>query len=370
MRSFRLGEIFCGPGGIALGAKNASLLAEKIGLSITHTWAVDFDPDSCMTYAHNIVPTEKDKVICADVRHLDISRLQPIDAFAFGFPCNDFSLVGEKKGINGQFGSLYSYGVKILDRFQPEWFIAENVGGLRSANQGSAFEKIMQDLQDVGYNLVPHLYNFADYGVPQARHRIIIVGIRKDLGLEFKVPCPTTPKPITVRQALLENPIPSSAPNQEVTKQSSTVVERLKYIKAGENAWSANIPPELRLNVKGATMSQIYRRLELDKPAYTITGSGGGGTHVYHWEENRALTNRERARLQTFPDDFKFYGSKESVRRQIGMAVPPTGAKVVIEAILKTFANISYFSVPAKWQDQLRPQASQLKLLENSIRYG
>ncbi len=369
MKSFRLGELFCGPGGIGLGAKYASLAMEKFGISITHAWAVDFDPDSCKTYAHNILPTEKEKVICADVRHLDTAKLPPIDALAFGFPCNDFSLVGEKKGINGQFGGLYSYGVKILDQFQPEWFIAENVGGLKSANQGHAFTKILQDLREVGYNLTAHLYNFAEYGVPQARHRIIIVGIRKDLGLEFKVPCPTTPQPITVRQALLENPIPLSAPNQEITKQSAKVIERLKYIKAGENAWSADIPPELRLNVKGATMSQIYRRLELDKPAYTITGSGGGGTHVYHWEENRALTNRERARLQTFPDDFKFYGSKESVRKQIGMAVPPTAAKVIIEAILKTFAKVSYCSVPAKWQNQLRPQVSQLKLLEESIGY-
>lgn len=91
-------------------------------------------------------------------------------------------------------------------------------------------------------------------------------------------------------------------------------------------------------------MSQIYRRLDPNKPAYTITGAGGGGTHVYHWSENRALTNRERARLQTFPDDFKFYGAKESVRKQIGMAVPVQGAKLILEALLKTFENTDYES--------------------------
>ena len=95
-------------------------------------------------------------------------------------------------------------------------------------------------------------------------------------------------------------------------------------------------------------MSQIYKRLDPNKPAYTITGSGGGGTHVYHWSEHRALTNRERARLQSFPDDFVFEGSKESARKQIGMAVPPIGAQAVISAVLKTFAGIPYEFIDSK----------------------
>ena len=94
--------------------------------------------------------------------------------------------------------------------------------------------------------------------------------------------------------------------------------------------------------MRGAKISQIYKRLDPTKPSYTVTGSGGGGTHIYHWSENRALTNRERARLQTFPDDFVFEGSKESVRKQIGMAVPCEGARIIFEAILKTFAGIEY----------------------------
>ena len=135
------------------------------------------------------------------------------------------------------------------------------------------------------------------------------------------------------------------------TKQSAQVVERLKYIKPGENAFTANIPEHLQLKVRGAKISQIYKRLDPSKPAYTVTGSGGGGTHIYHWSEPRALTNRERARLQTFPDDYYFCGSKESVRRQIGMAVPPAGAKIIFEAILKTFASIPYESVPCNQKE-------------------
>ena len=95
----------------------------------------------------------------------------------------------------------------------------------------------------------------------------------------------------------------------------------------------------------GAKISQVYKRLDPDRPAYTVTGSGGGGTHIYHWEEPRALTNRERARLQTFPDDYRFLGSKEGVRKQIGMAVPCQGAKIIFEAILNCFAGINYPSV-------------------------
>ena len=102
---------------------------------------------------------------------------------------------------------------------------------------------------------------------------------------------------------------------------------------------------DCRLRCTKARMSHIYRRLHPDKPSYTITGSGGGGTHVYHYKEHRALTNRERARIQTFPDNFEFVGSKESVRKQIGMAVPVLGAKIILKSILKTFANIDYPSI-------------------------
>ena len=146
-------------------------------------------------------------------------------------------------------------------------------------------------------------------------------------------------------QAGNREPANSSGRIEQLTRQSPIVVERLGYIKPGQNVFTADMPDHLRLKVKGATISQIYKRLDPDKPAYTVTASGGGGTHMYHWSENRALTNRERARLQTFPDVYYFVGSKDSVRKQIGMAVPPMGAKIIFEAILKTFAGIPYESM-------------------------
>lgn len=343
---FNLGELFCGPGGMALGAKLARI--ENSSFEIIHQWANDIDEDTCNTYTYNICPNNPESVIQKDVRKLDITKLEKISAFAFGFPCNDFSVAGKQKGFHGDYGPLYTYGVNVLKHHQPLWFIAENVGGLMSANEGKAFMKILYDLKSVGlgYNITTNLYKFEDYGVPQARHRIIIVGIRSDLNLTFKVPKPSY-NIVTSKQALEEPPIPENAPNHEFTKHHQKVVEMLKYIPPGENAWYEGIPQHLRLNVKKARLSQIYKRLDPNKPSYTVTGSGGGGTHIYHYSENRALTNRERARLQTFPDDFIFKGNKESVRKQIGMAVPPQGAKIIFEAILKTFAGIEYESIPS-----------------------
>jgi DNA (cytosine-5)-methyltransferase 1 len=342
---FRLGELFCGPGGLALGAKGAIIQKDGRAFSIRSVWANDIDRDACDTYAKNISPGGKTKVICKDVHKLDMDDLGPIDALSFGFPCNDFSIVGEQKGINGVYGPLYSYGVKALKKFKPKWFLAENVGGLRNANEGRDFAHVLECLFDAGYDIYPNLYEFEYYGVPQARHRIIIIGIRRDQKRAYEIPAHTTPIPITSRKAIEDPPIPDDAANNELTAQNKRVAERLAYIKPGQNAFNAEIPKALRLNVNGAKISQIYKRLDPDKPSYTITGSGGGGTHVYHWSENRALTNRERARLQTFPDDFVFCGSKESIRKQIGMAVPPAGAKIIFEAVLKTFAGIKYESI-------------------------
>lgn len=345
MKTFDVGEFYCGPGGLGLGAKLAKITTNNgKTYSFEHSFATDYDEDSCETYRRNIAGNKE--VICSDIKNLDIKKLPAVDGFLYGFPCNDFSMVGESKGLDGKFGPLYSYGVTYINYHNPKFFLAENVSGISSANSGNAFKKILTELQNAGkgYELTVHKYRFEDYGVPQTRHRFIIIGIRKDLNLKFLVPKPSN-KIVSVESALTKPKIPLNASNQEYTKQSKQVEERLSFIKPGENAWTADLPDHLKLNVKGAKMSMIYKRLDPKKPSYTVTGSGGGGTHVYHWKENRALTNRERARIQTFPDNFEFVGSKESVRKQIGMAVPVLGAKIILESILKTFANIDYPSI-------------------------
>ena len=346
MENLSIGEFYSGPGGLGMGAKLAKIKDKQGGyFSFDHAFATDYDPDSCETFRRNIAGNKE--VICSDIKDVSIKDLPYVDGFLYGFPCNDFSMVGESKGLDGKFGPLYSYGVKYINYHQPKFFLAENVSGISSANSGNAFETILNELKNAGkhnYELTVHKFKFEEYGIPQARHRFIIIGIRKDLKLKFKVPKPSK-KIVSARDAITKPPIPVSAHNQEFTKQSKQVIERLSHIKPGENAWTANLPSHLKLNVKGAKMSMIYKRLDPDKPAYTITGSGGGGTHVYHWTENRALTNRERARLQTFPDNFEFIGSKESVRKQIGMAVPVKGAQIILQSVLKTFAGVKYPSI-------------------------
>ena len=395
---FLLGELFCGPGGMAYGAKMAAEAFKKkhnVMLPIQHVWGVDKDPNAIETYKSNNMGegVEGDaldfalaKEGCAHKVIADPS-FKSISALAFGFPCNDFSMVGQHKGLNGNFGQLYKAGIAAINHSNPLWFVAENVSGIHSANAGKAFSHILQELElsgKYGYNLTVHLYKFEDYGVPQCRHRYIIVGIRKDQSVHFKVPAPTHLNNYVSAKKALAQPHEIIPPlNNERTRQQSQIVERLRFTPSWENAWFLDklfemrprqrqavieeLPwanefagvsdymlkkriEDCRLRCTKARMSHIYRRLHPDKPSYTITGSGGGGTHVYHWEEHRALTNRERARLQSFPDCFEFKGPKEQVRKQIGMAVPPVGAKKIFEAILKTFAGIEY-----KWIEPSHP---------------
>ena len=170
---------------------------------------------------------------------------------------------------------LYSYGVKVLKLYKPQWFLAENVGGLRNANDGKAFTKILDEMRAAGYKLYPNLYNFETYGIPQARHRIIIVGIRDDIDVEFKIPsnAPYADVDNTCKTAIEVPPIASDTPNNDLTKQSATVVERLGYIKPGQNAFTAELPEHLKLNVSGAKISQIYKRLDPTKTCLLYTSS-------------------------------------------------------------------------------------------------
>lgn len=355
-RTYRYGELFCGPGGLALGALKAWYRRKQTTYRIEHTWASDKDKDACDTYIRNICPENPESVFCTPVDKLDftyVSTEYPIDLLGFGFPCNDYSLVGKKRGINGEFGKLYSFGVRALRAFEPLAFVAENVSGLRSADNGTTIFQILDELEQAGsgYTITPHIYKMEEWGIPQTRHRVIIVGIRDDLDKKYRVPLSLREKSerqgktfeyATCKQAI-ERKSGKPLLNNERTRQSDQVIRRLECIMPGENAWNATIAdPSLRLNVKSAHLSNIYRRLDPKRPAYTVTGSGGGGTHVYHWREPRALTNRERARLQTFPDSFHFDGSKESVRKQIGMAVPPMMSAIIFRAIIKTLLGVEY----------------------------
>ena len=358
-KKIKLAELFCGAGGFAEGAKEAGF---------KHIWGIDNHEDSCKSFHKN----QK-----CDYFHKDIKKFANksflkkvkkeygnINGLLFGFPCNDFSLVGKNKKMEGKFGGLYKYACDVLNFFEPEFFVAENVTSLgkklkfnssdqvmvkdvfnkeKLQNQNyQNFKKIMSDLAECskhGYRIYADNYKFEEYGVPQSRHRIILVGFRDDIfrknNINFERPNKIKGKFKTCKEALENPPIPDWAHHKETTKHDDRVIRRLQKTAEGKNVWDLGDDEDGLPGVKKARMSHIYRRLDSSKPAYTVTGSGGGGTHVYHYKENRALTNRERARLQTFPDKYNFVGGKESIRRQIGMAVPVLGAKKIMIAVKK-----------------------------------
>ena len=175
------------------------------------------------------------------------------------------------------------------------------------------------------------------------------------MSIEYHVPDPKQYLSCDVSSGTALSNIPADAPNNEIRKLSDKVVRRLSLIEPGENVWQAEerlgdeFPDELRIRTK-TKISQIYRKLHPEKPAYTVTASGGGGTFMYHWTD-RELTNRERARIQTFPDDYEFIGNYSSVRKQIGMAVPCKLSEIVFTAILNSFAGIEYPWVPANMEE-------------------
>ncbi len=312
-------SLFSGCGGMDLGFYQE-------GFEIL--WANDNAKWACETYKRNF----GSHIVCSDIADIDINSIPYADVITGGFPCQDFSMIWKRGGINTERGNLYRYFVDVVKTIQPKIFIAENVKGLLSANNGNAIKQIVDDFQKVGngYHTTINRVNFADYGTPQLRERVLIVGIRNDLDSKFILPEPTNSlgNYVTAKEAL--EGVESVPYNNEQQKVLDRTVERLKRIPPGGNF--TDIPKDSPYYVKGM-ISHVYRRLHPDQPSTTIIAGGGGGTWGYHYSEPRPLTNRERARLFGYPDDFIFEGSITEVRRQIGNSVPPVGIRVIAREI-------------------------------------
>jgi len=322
--NFKIFSTFTGAGGLDIGFHGDFYYLNRYypKLNFKTLKAIELNKEACETLKNNKKYFNDTQVIQADITKVNPKDFKDnnYDILLGGFPCVTFSIVGKQVGIkDDKNGKLYESFVNFVEELQPKIFLAENVKGILSANKGKAIEIITKRFEDTGYKLKVHLVNFADYGVPQLRERVLFIGVRKDIDNEFNIPKPTHKNNyITVEEAFKN--IPKSCPNNNLMKQLSSTTEKLKAIPEGGNF--KDLPPHLA--IKGL-MSNIYRRLDRKKPSYTILASGGGGTWTYHYEEPRALTNRERARLQSFPDDLIFKGSNTEVRRQIGNAVPPVG---------------------------------------------
>jgi DNA (cytosine-5)-methyltransferase 1 len=341
-------SLFAGCGGMDLGAERSE--TAKV------VWAVDSDPWAVQTYRRNLGK----QIVEGDVTTTPVPEV-PCDVLLAGPPCQDYSTLWNHDGLKTARGNLFREVARFLDALRPAGFILENVPGLLSANKGAAWTLVRHALRSpssfvlhdqrevatpVRYDLTAQVVDLADLGVPQHRDRLIVVGVRRDLGIRPPtIPRPFAGNPRTVREALDQHPIKPGTPNHEFGLDSEAVVERLKLIPPGGNY--EHIPRGHPLAVKGL-ISHVYRRLDPDKPAYTVIAGGGGGTHGYHHREPRRLSNREKARLQGFPDDFAFeFGSETRdlkscytrVRRQIGNAVPPTAAAVIVEALAATLTT-------------------------------
>lgn len=318
-------SLFSGCGGMDLGF-------EEAGYKVV--WANDYEHWACETLRRNF----KGEVAEASIVDIDFTKIPDADIITGGFPCQDFSMIYKRGGLETDRGNLYKQFVRAVQVKKPKVFVAENVKGLLTANGGRAIQQISKDFAALGYKLDINLYNFAEYGTPQLRERVLIVGVRHDVQFDFVMPEPThgprAGKPYVTAGQALKN-VEKALLNNEHQNIKDKTREMLKLIPEGGNFTS--IPKDSPYYVKGM-ISHVYRRLDRNKPSTTIIAGGGGGTWGYHYEEPRPLTNRERARLFGYPDDFKFEGSITEVRRQIGNSVPPIAAKVVAEHLLPAFS--------------------------------
>lgn len=332
----RIASLFTGCGGLDLGFEKA----EHPEFQFKVVWSNDNFSPAVETFKKNF----GDLTDSRDVWKIDFKKVPDCDVVLAGFPCQDFSVLSKRRGLNVKRGQLYTRVVDMIATKKPLVFVAENVKGLISANKGKAFEIIKSEFENpdgVEYDVKFKVINFADYGVPQTRERTIIVGFRKDVGIEYEFPQPThKTKYVTVKEAL--KGVEQVSFNNEFHRINPRTIEILSAIPPGGNY--QDLPPNLR--IKGL-MSNIYRRLHPDKPAYTVIANGGGGTWGYHYKEPRPLTNRERARLQSFPDSFEFVGKVGEIRTLIGNAVPPLGAKAIAESILKSLSGVGQRKIKA-----------------------
>ena len=325
----RVLSLFSGCGGLDLGFHEEGFQT---------VWANDISEWAVQSFRNNF----GDVITCGDINDYDPfhdDTIPDCDIILGGFPCQDFSIIWKQPGLGGSRGNLYKHFLRFVEAKKPKAFVAENVKGILTANNQMAISTIIKDFENIapGYLIKMHLYKFAEYGVPQFRERVLIVGVRMDTEFEFFHPIPTHgPRGhlpyVTAGEAL--KGVEDVPFNNEYMKVMPKTVELLKLIPEGGNFTS--VPRDHPLYVKGM-ISHVYRRINRKEPAKTIIAAGGGGTWGYHYPEPRPLTNRERARLQTFPDDFYFNGSNAEVRRQIGNSVPPEGVKLVARALMPLF---------------------------------
>ena len=290
-------SLFSGAGGLDLGFT-------KAGHDII--WANDNFIDAVKTYRKNL----GDHIVCENIANVSSSEIPRHDILIGGFPCQGFSIANAKRARHDERNKLYLEFLRILREKKPKFFLAENVKGMMSLEGGKVFEMIVRDFVAAGYRVKYKVLNAADFGVPQRRERVILIGVRDNLNIEIGYP----------NETHSENPDPKS--------------NKRKWVSIGNALQDIPEPEE-----KHALLNHTYSKFKLkfngylgnrtvdpEKPAPTVTarGDGLGGVVVLHHPNNhRRMSVRELALTQSFPIDYAFEGNNSSAYRQIGNAVPP-----------------------------------------------
>lgn len=300
-------SLFSGAGGLDLGMVQA-------GNNII--WANDIDADAVATYRENI----GDHIVLDDIRNISPEAIPACDVVIGGFPCQGFSVANLRRAIDDERNILYQFFCDVVEAKHPLYFIAENVKGILSLGGGAVIRMILEQFAGLGYHVELHKVNMADYGVPQVRQRVVIVGERLDVHqqIQFHFPETTHDKEgniapwVSIREAIGHFPdpdIPNNVPNH--------VYSEYKVVYRNFTA---------------------HRQTDPNKPSPTILARGngkGGVCAIPHYNGRRRLSVRESAAVQTFPDDFVFRGSRTACYRQIGNAVPPLFSRLLGEELVR-----------------------------------
>lgn len=347
-------DLFAGAGGMSLGAQLAGV---RIKL------CVENDPHAVATYSHNhknakIFSDDIRKITDADVSGLRNYPNEQLVVFG-GPPCQGFSTSNQRtRSSDNPTNWLFNEFIRVVDLSKPDWVVFENVKGILETEGGKFFDYTLNSLRKLGYTLSHDVLNSAEFGVPQTRSRLFIVGNLH--GITYEFPNPLKNKYVTVLDAISDLPSLTnganadwceyvrepqslyarkmrcnlkSSPNHLITRNAAHIIERYKHIPQGGN-WES-IPKALMGNYSDVTRCHtgIYKRLKADEPSVVI-GNYRKNMLIHPWED-RGLSVREAARLQSFPDGYEFKGSIGFQQQQVGNAVPPLLAKAVFSKIVK-----------------------------------
>lgn len=317
LKDYSVLELFAGAGGLAVGMEKAGL--KCVALNEIDKWA-------CQTLRYN---RPNWNVLEGDIKNFDFSAYQDsIDVVTGGFPCQAFSYAGKKLGLNDARGTLFYEFARVVKEVNPPICIGENVRGLLSHEKGKILEGMISILDEIGYNVVPvKVLKAINYRVPQKRERLILVGVRKDIEVQYHYPKKHN-KIYNLEDALkkgllFDTHVPKS--------DGATYPEYKKNVldRVPQKGYWRDLPLELQKEYMGGSFylgggkTGMARRIGWDEPCLTLTCSPAQKqTERCHPEETRPFTVREYARIQTFPDDWKFAGSTAQQYKQIGNAVP------------------------------------------------